>query len=82
MTPLPNRASDAGDVSTPEEPMTWDELAYTAEDYLRDARRMYRDDIAQQRRMRIEHLERAAHLIRQAIAALEMPARVETGAKV
>lgn len=71
---LPSRASDAGPLSQPEPPMSWDDHAIAAEDELRDARRLYRDDLALQRKLRAECLGRAQTELDAARAAMEVSA--------
>lgn len=68
---IPSRASDSGPLSQPEPPEAWDDLAIVAEEELRDARRLYRDSLALQRKLRLECLDRAEVAIMQARAALE-----------
>ena len=68
---VPNRASDAGPESSTEE-LTWRDYLDCAEDNIRDAKRRYRDDPVEEKRLRtfsidaaIEELQAARKAVNQ-----------------
>lgn len=66
---VPNRASDAGpDSST--EVLGWRECLDAAADAIRDAGRVYRDDINAERGLRIEQINEAIQYLQRALVQL------------
>lgn len=59
---LPSRASDAGPDTRPsqhERPPTWDDYALVAEEELHAVQKLYRDNPALERKLRLECIDRA-----------------------
>jgi hypothetical protein len=67
---LPNRASDAGPDLLPV-PNSWRDLCDFAQDDIRYAERYNRDDLAAEKKLRIEHLEAAIEKLQLAVDLLK-----------